>query len=90
MEILNLKNLIKKLKKLWLKVAQGENPYLNDKDSSFEKTAKKRWNTGHEYCKITSSGNNNSIFIALSAIEGLQLSYLIREDGMVLSRLPGI
>lgn len=32
---------------------------------------------GHEYCKITSSGNN-SIFIALSAIEG---SIIIPDQG---------
>lgn len=33
--------------------------------------------TGHEYCEITSSGNN-SIFIALSAIEG---SVIIPDQG---------
>lgn len=61
----------KKTKEAMAKVASGENPYLNDKDNSFEKNAQNKVKklTGHEYCKITNSGNN-SIFIALSAIKG--------------------
>ena len=69
----------KETKEIMAKVAQGENPYLNDKDGSFEKNCQKKVKelTGHEYCKITSSGNN-SIFIALSAIEG---SIIIPNQG---------
>ena len=61
------------------KVASGENPYLNDRNNSFEKNCQKKVKeiTGHEYCEITSSGNN-SIFIALSAIEG---SVIIPDQG---------
>ena len=69
----------KKTKEIMASVASGENPYLNDKDNSFEKNAQEKVKelTKHEYCKITNSGNN-SIFIALSAIKG---SIIIPNQG---------
>lgn len=69
----------KETREAMAKVASGENPYLNDRNNSFEKNCQKKVKeiTGHEYCEITSSGNN-SIFIALSAIEG---SVIIPDQG---------
>ena len=69
----------KKTKEAMAKVASGENPYLNDRNNSFEKNCQEKIKelTHHELSKITSSGNN-SIFIALSAIKG---SIIIPDQG---------
>lgn len=66
-------------KNIMAKVASGENPYLNDKNNSFEKNCQRKVQelTHHEYSKITNSGNN-SIFIALSFVKG---SIIIPDQG---------
>ena len=56
----------KKTKEIMSKVASGEIANANFEESCIEKISKL---TGHDEVRITSSGNN-SIFIALSAVEG--------------------
>lgn len=56
-----------KTKEIMSKVIQGQNPYINDRNESFEKNALEKIKkiTRHEHCLLTNSGNN-SIYIALS------------------------